>query len=281
MSTFQITADLHYRVRRRSTILLNIHALASPGQTIVHERFDVTAGVTWEEFPLETGENRYIRLNTGRVEDVEISYRVEVDATTRMIGHGEIRAVPVARIDRSAIPYLFPSRYCQSDRLGRLAEKTFGGIGHPYDTVVAISDWIYENIDYLSGSTDAATSAFDTVTQRAGVCRDFAHLGIAFCRALSIPARYFTGYACEMEPPDFHACFEASIGNRWFIFDPTRLAPLNGLVRIANGRDAADAAVATIFGSTELLSIRVACTSENFQPLGAADLAGQAILLQP
>ena len=87
----------------------------------------------------------------------------------------------------------------------------------------------------------AATSAFDTVTQRAGVCRDFAHLGIAFCRALSIPARYFAGYACNMQPPDFHACFEACIGNRWFIFDPTRRAALNGLVRIATGRDAADA----------------------------------------
>jgi transglutaminase-like putative cysteine protease len=119
------------------------------------------------------------------------------------------------------------------------------------------------------------------VTQRAGVCRDFAHLGIAFCRALSIPARYFAGYACNMQPPDFHACFEACIGNRWFIFDPTRLAALNGLVRIATGRDAADASVATIFGRLRMTGMSVSCVSNNFKPLCAVDLAGQAILIEP
>ena len=182
---------------------------------------------------------------------------------------------------RSAITYLFPSRYCQSDRLGRLAIKMFGGISHPYDQVVAIADWIFNNIDYLSGATDAETSAFETVTQRAGVCRDFAHLGIAFCRALSIPARYFAGYACHMEPPDFHACFEACIGNRWFVFDPTRLSALNGLVRIATGRDAADASVATIFGLMQLTGIAVSCVSHDFKALNADDLAGHAILIEP
>ena len=147
--------------------------------------------------------------------------------------------------------------------------------------MVAIADWIFENIDYISGATDAETSAFDTLTQRAGVCRDFAHLGIALCRALSIPARYFTGYACHMQPPDFHACFEACIGNRWFIFDPTRLAALNGLLRIATGRDAADASVATIFGRMRMTGMAVSCVSNDFTPLGPADLSGQAILIEP
>jgi hypothetical protein len=84
-----------------------------------------------------------------------------------------------------------------------------------------------------------------------------------------------------MQPPDFHACFEACIGDRWFIFDPTRLAALNGLVRIATGRDAADASVATIFGAMTLTGISVSCVSEDFQPLGPSDLAGQAIVLEP
>ena len=86
----------------------------------------------------------------------------------------------------------------------------------------------------MRGSTNSDTSAYDTVTQRAGVCRDFAHLGIALCRALNIPARYFTGYAYELDPPDFHACFECYLGGRWMVFDATRLAHLNGLVRIAH-----------------------------------------------
>jgi transglutaminase-like putative cysteine protease len=135
--------------------------------------------------------------------------------------------------------------------------------------VVAITDWIYENVEYLSGSTSSQTSAYDTVTERAGVCRDFAHLGIALCRALTIPARYFTGYAYQLNPPDFHACFEAYIGGQWLIFDATRLAPLNGLVKIAAGRDAADASVASIFGSVTSKNVQVACQvlEKGFVPL--------------
>jgi transglutaminase-like putative cysteine protease len=278
---FQVAAELHYDVLQRSTILLNIHALSSPNQRLSDEVFEVTPGVEWEELPLQTGENRYIRLSTKKVRNLDIRYSATVETKHTMISHGSIRPVPIARLARAAIPYLFPSRYCESDRLGRLAVNEFGEISSPYDQVVAISDWIFENIDYLSGSTDAATSAFDTVTQRAGVCRDFAHLGIAFCRALSIPARYLAGYACQMQPQDFHACFEACIGNRWFVFDPTRLAPLNGLVRISTGRDAADASVASIFGRIVLTGMMVSCTSEDFQPLGPNDLAGQAIVIEP
>ncbi|QJE95777.1 transglutaminase-like domain-containing protein [Luteolibacter luteus] len=278
---FQIHAELHYQVLQRSTVLLNIHALSNDGQKLSNEQLDITPGVQWEEFPLETGENRYIRLDTGDATQLDITYSAMAETKYTMVSHQEIHDVPISQMRRSAIPYLFPSRYCQSDRLGRMAYKEFGGISHPYDQVVAIADWIFNNIDYLSGSSDAETSAFDTLTQRAGVCRDFAHLGIGLCRALSIPARYFTGYACHMQPPDFHACFEACIGNRWFIFDPTRLAALNGLIRIASGRDAADASVATIFGRMQMTGMAVSCVSNDFRPLGAADLAGQAILIEP
>lgn len=278
---FQINAELQYDVLMRSTVLLSIHALATQNQKLRRESFKVTPGVVWEELPRGTGENRYIRLDTGDATKLSVSYAVMAETRHTMVSHEEIQGIPISEIRRSAISYLFPSRYCQSDRLGRLAMKMFGGINHPYHQTVAIADWIFENIDYLSGATDAETSAFDTVTQRAGVCRDFAHLGIAFCRALSIPARYFAGYACNMEPPDFHACFEACIGNRWFIFDPTRRAPLNGLIRIATGRDAADAAVATIFGQMQMTGMSVSCVSDQFQPLSAADLAGRAILIEP
>ena len=278
---FQINAELQYDVLMRSTVLLSIHALATQNQKLHQESFKVTLGVTCEELPVGTGENRYIRLDTGVATKLEVSYAVMAETRYKIVSHEEIHDIPISEIQRSAISYLFPSRYCQSDRMGRLAMKMFGSIDHPYNQVVAIADWIFENIDYLSGATNEETSAFDTVTQRAGVCRDFAHLGIAFCRALSIPARYFAGYACNMQPPDFHACFEACIGNRWFIFDPTRLAALNGLVRIATGRDAADAAVATIFGQMQMTGMSVSCVAENFQPLSAADLAGRAILIEP
>ena len=128
------------------------------------------------------------------------------------------------------------------------------------------------------------TSAYDTVTQRTGVCRDFSHLGIALCRALNIPARYFSGYAYQLEPPDFHACFECFIGGSWVVFDATRLAHLNGLVRIGIGRDAADAAVASIFGSASCTRIKVDCTlgeGQKFVPVGRKQLKRRGVALAP
>jgi len=139
------------------------------------------------------------------------------------------------------------------------AYKEFGHHKSIYEKVVAICDWVYNNIEYSSGSTNSSTSAMDTIIERAGVCRDFSHLAIALCRALSIPARYFTGYAHNLVPQDFHACMEAYIDGDWVIFDPTRLAPLNGLVKIATGRDAADSAVASIFGQAIGTGMTVNC----------------------
>jgi len=278
---FQIAAELRYTVPSRSTMLLNLHALSTPNQSLSDECFTITEGATCEFFPIQTGMNRYVRIDTCDLTELLITYHVTAATNPNARQIHEIDRVPVADIQVDSLRYLFPSRYCQSDRLGRLAAKLFGHIDHPLVQAAAISDWIFDNIDYESGSSNAETSAVDTVTERAGVCRDFAHLGIAFCRALSIPARYFTGYACHMQPPDFHACFEVCVGNQWFIFDPTRLSSPNGLIRIASGRDAADASTATIFGNLILETIMVSCVSNNFQPLSHHDLEGKAILLEP
>lgn len=278
---FQINAELSYTVAERSTLLLNLHALYTANQSLTEEVFTVTKGATCEFFPLETGMNRYVRIDTGDLTNLFITYSVVAETNPNSRQIQDIHKIPPSGLQSESLPYLFPSRYCQADRLGRLANKMFGNISHPLAQAAAISDWIFENIDYESGSTNAETSAVDTVTERAGVCRDFAHLGIALCRALSIPARYFTGYACNMQPPDFHACFEVCVGNQWFIFDPTRLSSPNGLVRIATGRDAADAATATIFGNVTLETIMVSCVSDSFRPLTHEELEGKAILLEP
>ena len=139
----------------------------------------------------------------------------------------------------------------------KLAQDEFGSCESGYAKVQAICDWIYQKIDYLSGSSNSQTSAYDTASERVGVCRDFAHLGIALCRALSIPARFVSAYAWQLQPPDFHACFEAYLGDQWYLFDATRLAPVNGLVRIGTGKDAADTAFATVFGVIELNNMNV------------------------
>jgi transglutaminase-like putative cysteine protease len=182
-----------------------------------------------------------------------------------------------------AVPFLFPSRYCQSDRLRQQAVDLFGDLQDTHSLVAGISDWIFDHVAYRSGTSNEQSSAIDTLERREGVCRDFAHLGIALCRSMNIPARYVTCYSHRLEPPDFHAVFEAFIDDMWYVFDPTRLAPLNGLVRIATGRDAADAAVCTIFGNPMLNSIRVACDSldPDFTPITRDTLheAKQALAL--
>lgn len=278
---FQVTAEIDYSVLQQSAILLNIHALPTQNQTLENESFTVTQGATCEFFPLEIAQNRYVRIHTGDLSELRISYSVTAETRPDSRRIHQIEEIPIVDMSPEALKFLFPSRYCQSDRLGRLAANLFGDITHPLAQASAISDWIFENIAYVPGASESTTSACDTLVQRAGVCRDFAHLGIALCRSLSIPARYFTGYACNMVPQDFHACFEVCVGNQWFIFDPTRLSSPDGLVRIGSGRDAADAAVATIFGSVNLNSMRVDCTSDHFSSMSVSDLEGKAVLLEP
>ncbi|WP_018342269.1 transglutaminase-like domain-containing protein [Cytophaga aurantiaca] len=266
---FKIHSDISYKVSLPTTFIFNVHALRTASQQIIEESLIVTPPITIEEFSYNSDTSRFVRLKADEQTSFTISYTATVDTNYKVIEQGhELQTVPVVELDGDIIPFLFPSRYCQSDKLQKLAYKEFGKIENVYSKVLAITDWIYNNVAYVSGSTDSQTSAIDTLIERAGVCRDFAHLGIALCRALSIPARYFTGYAFKLNPPDFHACFEAYIGGNWIIFDATRLVPLNGLVKIATGRDAADAAVCSIFGNAVSTQINVECIAleNNFEP---------------
>lgn len=173
--------------------------------------------------------------------------------------------------------YLYPSRYCQSDMLFGLVQSEFNNLEPGYQRVAAICDWIYEKVTYLSGSSDSQTSAYETAMQRAGVCRDFAHLGVGFCRALNIPARFVSVYAYKLEPQDFHAVFEVYLGDRWYLFDATKLAPKEGFIRVGTGRDAADVSVATIFGSVKLEEMKISV--DQVRQEKEADNMGEAIAI--
>jgi len=265
---FEISAELGYSVSETSALLLNIHALRTPRQKVVEESFTIDPYMKAEEIVPAQGENRFVRIEIAKTANLSISYRATVDNYFEVNDYTKQQPISVAQLDPSVFQYLHPSRYCQSDKLYRFAETKFGKIKNPFSQVIALTNWINENVLYLSGSTNSQTSAYDTVTELAGVCRDFAHLGIALCRALTIPARYFTGYAYQLQPPDFHACFEAYIGNEWVLFDPTKLVPLNGLVKIATGRDAAETAVASIYGMVQFNMMSVTCelAEKNFIP---------------
>ena len=264
---FHVFSEIEYEVLSPSTFIFNIHALRSSSQTVLEETFTVDPEIRIEEFTSKLVNNRFIKLEVLENITFKITYNAVVDTYYRIIPQVDLEVIPVVQLDGDVIPFLFPSRYCQSDKLRRLAFDKFGHIKNVYLQVSTISEWINKNVEYTSGSTNSSTSAYDTVTERIGVCRDYAHLGIALCRALSIPARYYTGYAYLLNPQDFHACFEAYIGGKWIIFDATKLAPLNGLVKIASGRDAADAAVSNTFGRVKTNSMTINCqVLDNFEP---------------
>lgn len=278
---FKISSKLQYKINDFSTIILNIYAAKTKSQTIITEALDIDPHMEAEELDNIENDNRSIRINTKAVESLIIKYEAEVDSYSQLIDKSELKFIPVSQLSIEVIPFLYQSRYCQSDKLLRYAQNKFGHINHAYDQVYEICNWIRNNVAYTSGSTDSETSAIDTITEREGVCRDFAHLGIALCRALTIPARYLSCYAYKLEPPDFHACFEAYLGGKWIVFDPTELAPLNGLVKIGTGRDATDISVANIFGNTSLNSMEVIneVQDKNFYPLFMKDLKDRGVAL--
>lgn len=256
---FNVFAETEYMAWSPGTVILNIHALRTRHQTVISETFATIPYIKVEELVLGQGESRRVRLEITQPGPIRITYRATIDNLCEIKDFSRVEEIPIGRMDAAVLPYLYPSRYCQSDKLYRLAFNLFGNIHNPFEKVSTLTNWINKNVQYLGGTTNSQTSAYDTVTEQIGVCRDFAHLGIALCRALTIPARYFTGYAYQLAPADFHACFEAYIGTDWVLFDATRLVPLNGLIKIASGRDAADTAIANIFGNVTFTTMQVNC----------------------
>lgn len=278
---FFVSSRIDYEIRPPATLLLNIRARNSRAQKVLKERFVLSPEIGSEEIFSEPDHNRFDRVAVSDLDRLTVQYEAEVEVEHQVFNSEMLRKVPTAQLAPAQLPFLLPSRYCQSDRLGRLAWQKFSHIKGAYEQVFQITEWIQANVEYVPGTTTSMTSAYDTPTECVGVCRDFAHLGIALCRALTIPARYFTGYSHLLEPRDFHACFEAYIGDCWVLFDATALAPPNGLVRIGTGRDAADVAVCTIFGFAQPVAQDVNCKlmSGAFVPLAKEDLKHTAISL--
>jgi len=276
---FRLKAEMVYEVKAPSTFLFNIHALKSKSQHILSETFDTEPKAQAVELYSPGIENRFFRLSVKGIGNLTVRYEAEADTYFNQRTIQTDSEIFIADLDASIHPYLYPSRYCQSDKLYRFAQHTFGAIKGAFAKAAAVTNWIFDNVKYTGGFTTSQTSAYDTVTELVGVCRDFAHLGIALCRALSIPARYFTAYAVDLKPGDFHACFEAYLDKEWVLFDPTRLVPLNGIVKIGTGRDAADTSVATMYGDVVFMSMKVSCEvlERSFIPLPTASLKDQLI----
>lgn len=253
---YAVGCTLEYAIPSPSVFVFNLAPAETPYQSVDYENFTVLPEMPVETYIEPTLGTRYHRLNvTGP--SLTVRYHATVTATPEVRAPEGVHTIPPAELPLVDFPFILPSRYCQSDQLMRLANREFGYLPFDFARPMAVTDWIHRNVDYLVGTTTPLTSAFDIATSRAGVCRDFAHLGIAFCRALNIPARFVSCYAYDLWPRDFHAIFEARLGDQWYLFDPTRQASTGGLVRIGTGRDAADVSFASIFGPARMTHMDV------------------------
>nr|MBL8409761.1 transglutaminase family protein [Dechloromonas sp.] len=253
MVRIQFAIDLHYELLYPGTdFVFNIHAAQTASQLVISEQLQISQPVqtTIQTNPATYG--RYLRL-TASQGPLNVNYQATLDINHHVGDPDKIGETPIGKLPLSVLTYIYPSRYCQSDRLALLAMNEFGQLPKGYRRVEAIQNWVRQQVTFRGNSSNSNTSAIDTLTDRVGVCRDFAHLMIAICRALNIPARFTTGidYGADpaLGPTDFHAYVEVFLDNRWYIFDPSGTAIPMGFVRLGTGRDAADVSYATIFGS--------------------------------
>jgi transglutaminase-like putative cysteine protease len=189
------------------------------------------------------------------------SFRIRVSAVVEVAEDIDVAPgaalTPIEQLPDDVLQFLLPSRYCPSDRMDDTARTATHNCKPGYDQVEAITTWIHREFEYRYGVSDGSTGALETLHDRAGVCRDFSHVGIALCRALRIPARMVVGYLHGLDPMDMHAWFEAFVGGRWYTFDATQKAPRGGRIAVAYGRDAADVALFTEYGPIEVKKMKV------------------------
>jgi transglutaminase-like putative cysteine protease len=246
-----VDAVLEYDVKAPAHFCFNVEAAHWPTQTIVGEQLTVSPDIELHRFIDAATGNRCFRFDAPPG-PLAVRYQAEVRVRSVEIDE-DLAESPLGQLPDDVFPFLLPTRYCESDLLAGTAQDLFGREPPGIARVRRIVKWVHESIRYRPGSTDSTTTAQAVFVQRAGVCRDFAHLAVTFCRALNIPARLVVGYVWFDEPPqDFHAAFEAWLGGRWVLFDPTGLAPVDRLVRIGTGGDATDVAFSTFFGSVAM-----------------------------
>jgi transglutaminase-like putative cysteine protease len=175
----------------------------------------------------------------------------------------QARQIPVPELPEETLLFLLGSRYCETDRLSEAAWNLFGTAPAGWGRVQAICDYVNRHIVFGYEHARMTRSAFEAFYDKTGVCRDYAHLAVAFCRCMNIPARYCTGYLSDVgvppphAPMDFAAWFEAFLDGRWYTFDPRNNRPRIGRVLIARGRDASDVAISSTFGANTLTSFKV------------------------
>lgn len=224
-------------------------------QWVVSERYCIDPWVRPREYVDAFGNlcQRFI-APAGRT---ALQVQSELIVDTELAVNPDAGHTPIDELPDEVLVYLLQSRYCPSDKLEPKAREIVQGLAPGYAQVERIRQWIHDNHEYRYGVSQESTDALDTMQARAGVCRDFAHIGAALCRALRIPARLVVGYLYRLDPMDLHAWFEAFVGGRWYSFDATQTQPRGGRVVLAYGRDAADVAFLSNYADMQVVDMQV------------------------
>ncbi len=256
--------ELHYDVAAPAGFLLNVHAAKTARQHVIDETFTLAPPLPFTLDADPVSDNRIVSF-AAPPGNVVASYTATVDIAHRIVDPADIVAEAPSSLPAATLRFLYPSRFCQADLVQQRVWDTFGQLPRGYGQVLAVRDWVRENVRFALGTSGSSTSVLETMRDGAGVCRDFAHTMITYCRALNYPARVVTGidYGADpsLGPTDFHAYVEVFVGGVWYLFDPTGISPVTGLIRIATGRDAAEVSFATIFGFVRTAMPRVAISA--------------------
>jgi transglutaminase-like putative cysteine protease len=257
------------RLRARNQIQVNCEedcplvAMLRPrsgdAQWIVAERYDIAPWVPATEY-VDCFGNLCQRYTLPRGEST-VTVETEVEVADQIDVDRRAAQIPPGQLPDEAMIYLLQSRYCPSDKMDERARDIVKGCAPGYPQAQRINDWIRENIEYRYGVSEESTCALDTLEQRAGVCRDFAHVGVALARSLMLPARVVVGYLHELDPMDMHAWYEVYLGDRWYAFDATQSEPRGGRIVVAHGRDIADVAFLSNYGPLEITKMQVSVTA--------------------
>ena len=241
--TLSITTHLAFRFNAPADVILQVEAATTPRQTIVSEAMEVAAETQTVDAEHGVGLRRWI----GADGLFRCDYTAEVAIHRRNEDIATLAATPLSALPGDALSSLMPSRYCQGEMFDAPRREIFGDLSGGA-LIAAVNRWIGDNFAYAPGASDTETTAVDSFMQRRGVCRDYAHVLIAFARSAAIPARMASVYGPDVSPQDFHAITEVFLDGDWHLVDPTGMSQPDETAIIGVGRDAADVAFMTSFG---------------------------------
>jgi transglutaminase-like putative cysteine protease len=258
--TVRVGCNVVYETSSPTPIVFVVKPCLDSAHFVREERLSFGPGLPSSEYVDVNGNINYRAMLMPGRNAIQHDALVAVSSEPENYGV-ENDAVPVENLRSELLRYTLPSRYCDSDKLMNFAWEHFGKFRNGVERVQAICDWIHKNIEYRYFSGNPELSASDILARGYGVCRDFAHIGIALCRAFNLPARYVTGHLPDIgftdSGMDFHAYMEVYLGGNWYTFDPRFNVPRIGRVKISQGLDGVDGAFATIYGEARLVHFEV------------------------